>query len=139
MKLYVTVKSLGKRKNVLTKIGIELPVVPTTLRELITEVVNVNVQELKDKQQSTALVPFLTGAEIEARRESGKVGFGSVYNEQSPDVTKAVETALLAFEDGLYKVFIREEENSHLESTLKLMEEDEIVFIRFTMLAGSLW
>lgn len=139
MKLYVTVKSLGKRKNVLTKIEIELPIIPTTLKELITEVVIVNVQELKDKQQSTALIPFLTGTEIEERGESGKVGFGSVYNEQSPDVAKAVETALLAFEDGLYKVFICEEEHSHLESRLKVEEEDEIVFIRFTMLAGSLW
>ncbi|MGF7046876.1 hypothetical protein J2T13_001378 [Paenibacillus sp. DS2015] len=137
MKLYVTVKSLGKRKNILTKIEIELPIIPTTLKELITEVVIVNVQELKDKQQSTALMPFLTGTEIKARGESGKVGFGSVYNEQSPDVAKAVGTALLAFEDGLYKVFIREEEHSQLESPLKLMEEDEIVFIRFTMLAGS--
>lgn len=139
MKLYVTVKSLGKRKNVLTKIEIKLPFVPTTLRELITEVVIMNVQELKDKQQITQLIPFLTGSEIEARGEIGKIGFGAVYNEQTPDVTKAVETALLAFEDGLFKVFIREEENSHLESPLKLMEGDEIVFIRFTMLAGSLW
>lgn len=139
MKLYVTVKSLGKRKNVLTKIEIKLPVVPKTLRELITEVIIMNVQELKDKQQSTQLIPFLTGSEIEARGENGKIGFGAVYNEQTPDVIKAVETALLAFEDGLYKVFIRDEENSHLESPLKLMEGDEIVFIRFTMLAGSLW
>ncbi|OAB45739.1 hypothetical protein [Paenibacillus antarcticus] len=139
MKLYVTVKNLGKRKNVLTKIEIELPIVPMTLRELITEVVKVNVQDLKDKQQGTQLMPFLTGAEIEARGENGKVGFSSVYNEQSPDVAKAVENALLAFDDGLYKVFIREEENSLLETPLKLMEEDEIVFIKFTMLAGSLW
>lgn len=139
MKLYVTVKSLGKRKNVLTRLPIELPVIPTTLRELITEVVVLNVQKLTEKQQSTALIPFLTGTEIEERGESGKVGFGSVYNEQSPDLSQAIDTALLAFEDGLYKVFIREEENSHLESPLKLMEEDEIVFIRFTMLAGSIW
>lgn len=139
MKLYVTVKSLGKRKNVLTRLPIELPVIPTTLRELITEVVVLNVQKLTENQQSTALIPFLTGTEIEERRESGKVGFGSVYNEQSPDLAQAIDTALLAFEDGLYKVFIREEENSHLELPLKLMEEDEIVFIRFTMLAGSIW
>lgn len=139
MKLYITVKSLGKRKNVLTRLGIELPVIPSTLRELITEVVIMNVQKLTEKQQSTELTQFLTRTEIEERKESGKVGFGSVYNEQSPDVARAIENALLAFEDGLYKVFIREEENSHLESPLNLTEEDEIVFIRFTMLAGSLW
>nr|WP_205516368.1 hypothetical protein [Paenibacillus sp. SYP-B3998] len=137
--MYVTVKSLGKRKNVLTRLAIELQVNPTTLRELITEVVLMNVQKLNDKQQNTALIPFLTRAEIEERGENGKVGFGSVYNEQIPELAKAVETALLAFEDGLYKVFIREEGISHLESPLKLMEEDEIVFIRFTMLAGGLW
>ncbi|MBE1553680.1 hypothetical protein [Sporosarcina limicola] len=139
MKLYVTVKNLGKRKNVLTKLGIELPIIPTTLRELITEVVSLNVQQLNDKQQSTALIPFLTETEIEERGESGKIGFGAVYNEQSPDLAKAVETAIVAFEDGFYKVFIREDEKSNLELPLTLNEEDEIVFIRFTMLAGSLW
>ena len=101
MKLYVTVKSLGKRKNVLTQDRNRVPVIPKTLRELITEVVILNVKELNDQQQSTALIPFLTGTEIEERGENGKIGFGSVYNEKSPDLTKAIETALLAFEDGL--------------------------------------
>ncbi|GKU76053.1 hypothetical protein [Paenibacillus sp. L3-i20] len=139
MKLYVTVKSLGKRKNVLTKLEIELLVIPTTLRELITEVVKWNVHQFTEKQQSTTLIPFLTGMEIEERKENGKVAFGSVYNDQIPDLKQAIETAVVAFEDGLYKVFIREEENSDLESPIKLNEGDEVVFIRFTMLAGSIW
>ncbi len=139
MKIYATVKSLGKRKNVLTKIAIELPVIPRTLRELIREIVMLNVQQLNAKKQEPLWFPFLTGAEIEERGESGKIGFGAVNNEQSPDLTKAIETAVVAFEDGLYKVFIREEETSQLDTPLTLMEEDEIVFIKFTMLAGGLW
>ena len=139
MKLYVTVKSLGKRKNVLTKQAIELPTIPSTLRELITAVVTLNVEQLSDQQTNTDWFPLLTGAEIEARSENGKVGFGAVYHEQLPELAKAIDTALVAFEDGLYKVFIREEEAGQLDAPLTLMEEDELVFIKFTMLAGRLW
>ncbi|WP_342514671.1 hypothetical protein MKY34_08070 [Sporosarcina sp. FSL K6-1522] len=139
MKFYVTVKSLGKRKNVLTKQEMELPTIPATLRELITAVVTLNVEQLSDQQKNMDWFPLLTGAEIEERSETGKVGFGAVYHEQLPDLAKAKDTAIVAFEDGLYKVFIREEEVSQLDAPLTLREEDELVFIRFTMLAGRLW
>ena len=139
MKLFITVKSLGKRKNDLTKQAIELPTLPTTLRGLITAVVTLNVQQLHDKQQEVAWFPLLTAREIEVRGATGKVGFGSLYNEQQPDLAEALDTAVVAFEDGLYKVFIDEEEIGELDTQITLEEEDELVFIKFTMLAGRLW
>lgn len=96
MKLLVTVKSLGKRKPALARQEIELSPAPETLRDLITATVALNVQKLRDKQESVALIPFLTGEEVEAQGEIGKVGFGSVYNDGVPDIKDAVNTAMQA-------------------------------------------
>ncbi|AET59254.1 hypothetical protein HPL003_12495 [Paenibacillus terrae HPL-003] len=139
MKLAVTVKSLGKRKPELAKQEMELNPAPETLRELIAATVALNVRRLREKQESVALIPFLTGQEVQAQGETGKVGFGSIYNDGVPDVEDAVTTAMQAFEDGLYRVFVRDEEATVLDAPLLLEEGNEIVFIRFTMLAGSLW
>ncbi|WP_025683838.1 hypothetical protein [Paenibacillus maysiensis] len=139
MKLAVTVKSLGKRKPELAKQEMELNPAPETLRELIAATVALNVRRLREKQESVALIPFLTGQEVQLQSETGKVGFGSIYNDGAPDVEDAVNTAMQAFEDGLYRVFVRDEEATVLDAPLLLEDGDEIVFIRFTMLAGSLW
>ncbi|GGG07493.1 hypothetical protein GCM10010912_60170 [Paenibacillus albidus] len=139
MKLYVTVKSLGKRRPVLERRKLELVNTPQTLRELIVEVVSEQVQKLQDKQGQGGIIPFLTGDEIGERGDNGKVGFGTVYNETGPDQDKAVAAALLAFEDGLYKVFVGEKECTALDGPLQMEEGDDLVFIRFTMLAGRMW
>ncbi|WCM62255.1 hypothetical protein [Paenibacillus polymyxa] len=139
MKLFVTVKSLGKRKPALARQELELSPAPETLRDLITATVALNVQKLREKQESVALIPFLTGEEVQAQGEIGKVGFGSIYNEGVPDIKDAVNTAMQAFEDGLYRVFVCDEETIELDASLSLKDGNEIVFIRFTMLAGGLW
>ncbi|MFS8214546.1 hypothetical protein [Paenibacillus polymyxa] len=139
MKLFVTVKSLGKRKPALARQEIELSPAPETLRDLITATVALNVQKLREKQESVALIPFLTGEEVQAQGEIGKVGFGSIYNDGVLDMKDAVNTAMQAFEDGLYRVFVCDEETIELDTPLSLKDGNEIVFIRFTMLAGGLW
>lgn len=139
MRLSVTVKSIGKRKNALSRIPVELQPSPQTLRELISALVAWNVSGLQERQQQLSLVPYLTEGEVQERAESGKVGFGAIYNDAAPDVTKAINTAILAFEDGLYRVFICEQEVESLDAPLSLKEDDDVVLIRFTMLAGSLW
>ncbi|QOS99319.1 hypothetical protein JNUCC42_00515 [Brevibacterium sp. JNUCC-42] len=139
MKIYVTVKSLGKRKNALNRHQMELTILPETLKELLMEMISVNVQKLMDKQQDVLLITYLIEAEIKERGETGKVGLDAVYNENVPEPSEAVDAAFLAFEDRLFKVFIREEEVAELNSPLQIEDGDEIVLLRFTMLAGSLW
>lgn len=139
MLLYVTVKNLGKRKPVLKRREVVLQETPGNLQELITEIVSLQVQELADKQGRGELIPYLTRGEIRERGISGKIGFGTVYNNKLPELDQAVEAALLAFEDGVFKVFLREEACTRLQEPLEIGEGDELVFIRFTMLAGSLW
>lgn len=132
-------KSLAKRKNYLTKRETELVVIPKTLRELLKVLVTNQVQEFNDKKAETNLVCFLTNADIQQQVQAGKVGFGAKYSDQKADLQKAAMTAIQAYEDGLYRVFINELEPIDLDQPLELKEGDHLTFIKLTMLAGRMW
>ena len=139
MNVWVTVKSLGKRKPALAKQATELPETTDTLRQLIGNMVTLQIQALEDKKSQVEWLAYLMPEEIESQGVAGKVGFGAINHEGVPELQQAIETAVLAHEDGLYKVFVNEEEVHQLDEPLTLREGDELVFIRFTMLAGRLW
>lgn len=139
MKLYVNVKQVGSRKNFIAKEEIILETIPGTLKELIENIVTKNVQEFNENLKKERLVDYLTSEEIEGKANQGKVSFGTIYNESKEDLCKAIDTALLAFEDGLYKVFIGDDEIEYLDSPLIAKNEDVLTFIKLTMLSGRLW
>jgi hypothetical protein len=140
MKIFVTMKSLAKRKDYLTSKEIHLESSPTTFRELLTELVSIQVQEFNATTQTeTNLVSFLTNEEIEQQVHAGKVGFGTKYSDQKADLQTAARVAIQAFEDGLYRVFINEKESLDLDKPLDLQEDDQLTFIKLTLLAGRMW
>ncbi|MZQ80693.1 hypothetical protein GQF01_00800 [Paenibacillus sp. 5J-6] len=139
MRIYFTVKSVGKRKPFLTKKEYILSSAPSTLRELITEIVAHHVREYKERAEESQLIAFLSEEEISTKATQGKVGFGSKYDDRQANEEASIQTALLAFEDGLYRVFLHEEEVSELSSKIDFQDGDDITFIKFTMLSGRLW
>ncbi|RXZ79803.1 hypothetical protein EBB07_21460 [Paenibacillaceae bacterium] len=139
MIVYMTVKSAGKRTGYLRRMAWPLTSKPATLRDFIADVVQTSVRQFNNKELETPLVPYLTQTEISEQGEAGKVGFGTLYHEGKADARQAVETAITAFEDGLYKVFINETELTSLDEPLEIKDQDEVALIRFTMLAGRLW
>ena len=52
---------------------------------------------------------------------------------------KAVDNALQSFEDGLYRVFLNDDELERLDEEIDVKENDTLTFIRLTMLAGRMW
>lgn len=50
-----------------------------------------------------------------------------------------MQTALQAFDDGLFRAFVGETELESREQEIKIGENSEITFIRLTMLAGRIW
>ncbi|AGF57726.1 hypothetical protein B0P06_003969 [Clostridium saccharoperbutylacetonicum] len=139
MRLYFKVKQAGSRKNFIAKEEIVLECIPTTLRELIKCIVTKNVKEFNENIKKERLVDYLTNKEIENRAEAGKVSFGSIYNESKQDLGKALDSAYLAYEDGIYKVFVGDKEAGKLDEEIELKDADTLTFIKFTMLAGRLW
>jgi hypothetical protein len=139
VKIYVTVKQAGKRKAYLTKQEIVLHHAPNSLRDLITQIVRINVEAYNQKAEDGQLVQYLLPDEIDDQAETGKITFGERRNEKLADMNKAIDTAILAFQDGLVRAFSDENEITDLDEPLELRDESVLTFIRFTMLAGRMW
>jgi hypothetical protein len=132
-------KSLTKRKAYLEKVEIHLNKNPQTITELLSELVSINVSTYNQRIQDAPMVHFLTKQDIEEKETVGKVGFDVTYNEQMADVQESIQTAIQAFEDGLFKVFVNEIEQGVDNAALSLNDGDQIAFIKLTMLAGRMW
>jgi hypothetical protein len=53
------------------------------------------------------------------------------------DERAAVETALLAFEDGLYFVFVDDAQQESLDGEVRLRPDSRVTFLRLVALAGG--
>lgn len=144
MELTISVKQLGKKHPILQNNTISLVLSSSivTLKDLLEAVVESQVEKFKtssfewDDQDTIHLpkenyLPILT--------DTGKVGFGALYNHNTIDLQKAKETALLAYEDGLFAVFYGDDELQTLSDTIELSENKALTFIRLTFLSGSYW
>lgn len=137
MHLYINMKQLGKRKNMVDKVAFSYEKAPESLRELIGETVKLCVADYIDRMDRGEAV--LPEKQIEDMSQIGKIAFGIVYGEKKPDVQKAIETAVQGFEDGLFRVFLGDRELENLDEKVEFAEGNEITFIRLTMLAGRMW
>jgi hypothetical protein len=139
MKIFVNVKQIGKRKNKIDKKKYEISEKITTVKELLTEFVTINVNEFNNGFTENDIVPYLTDEKINDLSDAGKISFGVDYNEQKQDLEKAIENALQSYEDGIYRVFVNDEEMGEIDCEINLKENDELTFVRLTMLAGRMW
>ena len=135
----INVKQIGKRKNKIDKKKYEISEKITTVKELLTEFVTINVNEFNNGFTENDIVPYLTDKKINDLSDAGKISFGVDYNEQKQDLEKAIENALQSYEDGIYRVFVNDEEMGEIDCEINLKENDELTFVRLTMLAGRMW
>jgi hypothetical protein len=144
MNISISVKQLGQKHPLLQEksiaLAIENPVITT--QQLIESIVDHQVQlfhassfEFEDEDKihlpKENYLPILT--------DTGKAGFGAIYNHNKVNLIKAQETAIQAFEDGLYAVFYGDDQLETLTEQIDLSQNKAITFIRLTFLAGSYW
>ena len=144
MNISISVTQLGKKHPLLQEkiiaLDIENPVITT--QKLIESLVDHQVQlfrsssfEFEDEDKihlpKENYLPILT--------DTGKVGFGALYNHNQVDLAKAQENAIIAFEDGLYAVFYGDDQLEMLTEQIDLSQNKNLTFIRLTFLAGSYW
>ena len=137
MKVNVQVKKLGKRMQTVGSIPYELDTCPATLRELIVCMVEQGVEGYNKRLRSGAQIKALSETEIQDMSQVGKIAFGIPFGEKEANLQKALDTAILAFTDGLYRFFINEQEITELDGPLQLCEGDTIAIIRLVMLTGG--
>lgn len=139
MNIYVRVKALGKRKDILAPAPYAIPDGICSLRQLLTAVVQKEVAQYNNKETEAQLIPFLTQQELDDRAKTGKVSFGTIYDHKKADPGKAVVNAIQCWEDGLVRVFMDEEELTNLDAPITITDGAVFTFIRLTFLSGSMW
>lgn len=132
MKINIIKKKAGSLKD-LGKEMIEVPKV-STLKELLIAIFYNEYNHLYNNQMKV-----LTEKDIKDLAQLGKVSFSSLYNINKKDLDDLIEIMFQDFTDGHYKVFINGQEYENLNEHIQIKNDDEIVFIRFVMLAGRLW
>ncbi len=138
--LLVEAKLVGQRRPVFSGWRVDLPQRSgdhLRLRDLITRVVLEEVEAFQKRQEERRLARVLSPAQIEAGRVKGKIDPGERDLQQQVDPEAAVGTALQAFEDGLYYVFIDGVQQAGLDSEVFLQPESQVTFLRLVALAGG--
>lgn len=144
MEIKVIVKQLGKKHPVLAeqKLEIEYSANNIALEKLLKLIVQqqvtaFNAKSFELEDEDYAKIP--EDHYLNILTDTGKVGFGSIYNQKKADLEKAQENVIQAFEDGLFAVFYNDEQLENLTQTIDLSQKHTFTFIRLTFLAGSYW
>ena len=137
MKIIINVKGLS-RKKVIYQEEVELKNKISTTKDLITELVKINVEKFNKKIDDKNILSIMTNEYIAEAVRAGKIG-DEVHGDKKANLEKALDTAYLSFEDGLYCIFINNKQSEKLDDSLNLKDGDIITFIRLTMLAGRMW
>ena len=107
------------------------------LRTLISTIVVKEVEAFKGRQAERKLARLMSREQIEQSAQRGKIDPGQNDLSQSVDVDQAITTALQAFEDGLYYVFIDNVQQQGLDDEVVVNTNSRVVFLRLTALAGG--
>lgn len=144
MKINVTVKQLGRKHPILTTEPLEIAFegsdisLENLLRLVVRQQVEAfNVKSFELEDEDYAKIP--TENYLNILTDTGKVGFGSIYNQKKADLEKAQENVIQAFEDGMFAVFYNDEQLDNLTQNINLSLQHTLTFIRLTFLAGSYW
>ena len=137
MKIIINVKGLS-RKKVIHQEEVELKNKISTTKDLIIELVKINVEKFNKKIDEKDILSIMTNENIAKAARIGKIG-DEVHGDKKANLEKALDTAYLAFEDGLYCIFINDEQTEKLDDSLNLKDGDILTLIRLTMLAGRMW
>ncbi len=118
-------------------VEVGLDVGPHPLRVLIEAVVRVEVEAFRQRAEEQSFVRVLTQEALAEAVETGTVRFGGDERAAEVDADEAVATALLAFADGLYEVFVDDEPVPDLDTDVELGLATKLLFLRLVPLAGG--
>ncbi len=135
--LEIQLKRLGKKKILRQKVKLTGNI--KTLEDLITQLVTHNVNSFNKEIETNKILSFLSPNEIQNQSITGKIGFGEIENKTKANIKSSIENALQAFEDGIFVVFIDDDEVKTLKEPLAIKESSSITFIRMTFLTGTYW
>ena len=101
-----------QEKKVIHQEEMELTNNISTTKDLITELVKINVEKFNKKIDDKDILSIMTNEHIAEAARSGKIG-DEIHGDKKANLEKALDTAYLAFEDGMYCIFINDEQTEN--------------------------
>jgi hypothetical protein len=139
--LTISGKIMGKTHPTFTDWELTLPnatrTTELTLRSLLTYIVSAEINAFETRQSQRRLLRILSPQQIQLGLAQGKVELGGSELDQKVEVDAAIEVALQAFEDGLYFVFIDDEQIEGLDAIAPLASHSQLLFLRLVPLVGG--
>lgn len=135
----INVKQLGSKRNRIDNEDFVLVKTPSNVKELICEAVHTCVSEYNLRVKKGENADVLSEDMIEKMSGIGKIAFGINYGGREADEENAVKTAIEAYEDGLFRIFINENEAGALYDSINISEGESLTFIKMTMLSGRMF
>ena len=122
-----------------------LPLGEVTARQLIEAAVAAEVTAFQARAEEASLLRVLTRESLDAELARGVVRTGEALGDAGApagepggvNVADAVDAALLAFGDGLFKVFVGERELTDDGAALPVTDGAALLFLRLVPLAGG--
>ncbi|WP_231881610.1 hypothetical protein [Deinococcus puniceus] len=134
--MIVETKIVGRRTP-LERRPLELVGEVATLRGLIEQLVRAEVDGYNGRQAGAGLLRVLTERELDAGAAAGKVSVGPQESARLAEPDEAVKVALLAYNDGMYFVFVDDTQIMALDEPLTLRPDSTLLLLRLTPLAGG--
>ncbi len=139
--IVIQARRLGKTKPIVPDWSVPIPEHgendSLTLRDLITYIVRQEVEAFMTRQEGRRFIRVLTEGQIKREAQRGKVDPAQHGEAQEVDPEVAVGTALLAFEDGLFYVYIDDRQYTRLEEPVVVGEGSRVTFLRLVALTGG--
>jgi hypothetical protein len=138
--LKLEARQIGRKNALVPNWNLELPDLPEplTLKILLERIVRSEVEKYNQRQSDAEFVRALTQSDLETAAETGKISLGGRETEaQYADPNEAIETAMLAFKDGLYYVFLNDEQLESLDEKINPRDGMSLLFLRLVALAGG--
>jgi hypothetical protein len=139
LNVFVNLKQLGKRRNIIDKKLYFLENKPSTVEALIKSFVTICVKDFNDRVDNKKIITYLSKEEINNHAQVGKISFNEDNRGDKQDIDQAIENAMQSYEDGIFRIFIDDDEVGALHDEIKIIENSTLTFIRLTMLAGRMW
>lgn len=140
MNIKVNIKQLGKKRAAVEAEDFHIEGKPEDVRGLIAASVHTCVEDYNERvRKGEDNVKPISDEEISQMSQIGKIAFGINYGGKEADEEEALKNALLSYKDGLFRIFIGEEEAGGLDDKISLAENSEVTFIKLTMLSGRMW
>ena len=136
IKINAAMKHMSGITKKIRPIPIILENTPQSPVELIEETVRACIASYRQRAENSGNPTPLNDEKYAVMTEIGKFAFGVHYNTNDIDEAKAIETAILAVNDGLVRIFKGNEEITGLEGKLEICEDDIFTFVRMTFLTG---